>query len=153
VVGYAPVFTGLLQRFTVGQQRAAAGTRHWRAMDGIPEGGVVRIGEMEIRADEGYVMIGGRVVPMSARELGLLHALGTRAGRTVSREDLYRIVWGSELRRGDRSIDVYISKVRAKLEEALPGWRYIHTHVGFGYRLWPEAFTGLSHGRDRAVTP
>ena len=39
---------------------------------------------------------------------------------------------------GDRSIDVYIHKLRVKLEQALPDARYIHTHVGFGYRFAPE---------------
>jgi DNA-binding response OmpR family regulator len=39
---------------------------------------------------------------------------------------------------GDRSIDVYVHKLRAKLEAALPEWSFIHTHVGFGYRFTPE---------------
>jgi DNA-binding response OmpR family regulator len=47
-------------------------------------------------------------------------------------------VWGRTLRDGDRSIDVYVHKLRSKLEGALPGWRFIHTHVGFGYRFTPE---------------
>ena len=42
------------------------------------------------------------------------------------------------LRRGDRSVDVYVHKLHVKLDEALPESRYIHTHVGFGYRLHPE---------------
>lgn len=113
---------------------------------------VVRVGALEVRPTEGLVLAGGRVVPMSVRELGLLSALATRAGRVVSREDLYRIVWRAHLRTGDRSIDVYVHKLRAKLDEALPEWRFIHTHVGFGYRLWPEAFTALSHADDKAVT-
>jgi DNA-binding response OmpR family regulator len=105
-----------------------------------------------VRPSEGLVLAAGRVVPMSVRELGLLSALATRAGRVVSREDLYRLVWHGHLRAGDRSVDVYVHKLRAKLEAALPAWRFIHTHVGFGYRLWPEPFTSLSHGGDRAVT-
>ena len=54
------------------------------------------------------------------------------------REDLYRRVWGGELPTGDRCVDVYVRKLRAKLAEALPDWSFIHTHVGFGYRLEPE---------------
>src|SRR5918998_4714675 len=57
------------------------------------------------------------------------------AGRVVSREELYRQAWGATLRDGDRSCDVYVHKLRAKLERALPGQHFIHTHVGFGYRL------------------
>ena len=75
-----------------------------------------------------------------------------RTGRIVAREELYRMVWGAELRDGDRSIDVYVHKLRVKLEAALPGWRFIHTHVGFGYRLRPGAFTPFSQPGHRAVT-
>jgi DNA-binding response OmpR family regulator len=47
-------------------------------------------------------------------------------------------VWGAELRPGDRSVDVYVSKLRNKLESALPDRRFIHTHPGFGYRFQPQ---------------
>jgi DNA-binding response OmpR family regulator len=101
---------------------------------------------LEIRPGEGLVVAGGRVVPMSVRELGVLVALAGRAGRTVSRRELYELVWGAPLRDGDRSVDVYVHKVRAKLEEALPDTRLIHTHVGFGYRLDP-AVSHTFHNR------
>jgi DNA-binding response OmpR family regulator len=77
-------------------------------------------------------------VTLSVREFELLVALASQAGRIVRREALYALVWGGELRPGDRSIDVYVRKLRVKLEDALPDWRFIHTHVGFGYRLEPE---------------
>jgi DNA-binding response OmpR family regulator len=99
---------------------------------------VLRIGGLEIRPAEGLVLAGGRAVPMSVRELGLLVALARRTGRVVAREELYGLVWGTGLREGDRTIDVYVHKLRSKLEEALPELRFIHTHVGFGYRFAPE---------------
>ncbi|MDQ3555108.1 MAG: helix-turn-helix domain-containing protein, partial [Chloroflexota bacterium] len=40
--------------------------------------------------------------------------------------------------RGDRSVDVFVRKLRQKLEKASPTWRYIHTHFGVGYRFAPE---------------
>src|SRR5687768_1013308 len=111
---------------------------------------ILRIGEIEIRPAEGLVLAADRVVPMSVREFGLLVALATRPDRIVRREDLYRIVWERPLRPGDRSIDVYVHKLRTKLESALPDWRFIHTHVGFGYRLSPE----LSHAfHNQATNP
>jgi hypothetical protein len=39
---------------------------------------------------------------------------------------------------GDRAVDVFVRKLRQKLERAAPGWRYIHTHFGIGYRLEAE---------------
>ncbi|MFM8883355.1 MAG: helix-turn-helix domain-containing protein, partial [Solirubrobacterales bacterium] len=56
----------------------------------------------------------------------------------VSREVLYKSVWGSNLRVGDRTIDVYVRRLRVKLASQLPEWSFIHTHIGFGYRLQPE---------------
>lgn len=109
---------------------------------------VLQVGDLEIRAGEGLVLAGGRVVPMSVRELGVLAVLASRPGRVVSRAELYARVWGASLRDGDRSIDVYVHKVRSKLEQALPDRSFIHTHVGFGYRLEPD----LSHAFHNRAT-
>jgi DNA-binding winged helix-turn-helix (wHTH) protein len=51
-------------------------------------------------------------------------------------------VWGYAMARGDRSVDVFVRKLRQKLEKASPGWRYIHTHFGVGYRFSPEPAVG-----------
>ena len=100
-------------------------------------GELVRIGELEIRPQEGLVVADGRALVLSVREFDLLVVLVSNAGRIVSREELYRRAWGRTLRPGDRSCDVYVHKLRAKLERALPQRRFIHTHVGFGYRFDP----------------
>ncbi|HEV3284432.1 MAG TPA: winged helix-turn-helix domain-containing protein [Solirubrobacteraceae bacterium] len=100
--------------------------------------GVLYAGELEIRPDEGLVLATGRALTLSVREFELLVAMARRVGAIITREELYRTVWGSELRLGDRSVDVYVSKLRSKLEVALPDRRFIHTHPGFGYRFQPE---------------
>lgn len=95
-------------------------------------------GEIVVRPQDGLVLAGGKALKLSVREFDLLKELVRAQGGIVKREDLYRLVWGRELRCGDRSIDVYVHKVRAKLEAALPQRAFIHTHVGFGYRFAPE---------------
>ena len=80
----------------------------------------------------------GRPLMLSIRELRLLTELARRADRIMAREDLFKLVWGREMRAGDRSVDVYVRKLRVKLAEAMPAWRFIHTHFGFGYRLTAE---------------
>ena len=99
---------------------------------------VLRAGDLEIRPAEHLARARGRTLSLSVRELDLLAALARREGRIVPREELYETVWGAPLRADDRSVDVYVHKLRAKLGRALPGWRFIHTHFGFGYRLSPE---------------
>lgn len=107
-------------------------------MDGDTNGSVLHAGELEITVAEGLVRAGGTTLTLSVREFQLLVALVSHAGGIVRREELYRTVWGSELRPGDRSVDVYVSKLRAKLEAAMPDRRFIHTHPGFGYRFQPQ---------------
>jgi DNA-binding response OmpR family regulator len=95
-------------------------------------------GELEIRLGEGLVLANGRALMLSVREFELLAAMARRAGAVVTRAELYSAVWGGELRDGDRSVDVYVSKLRGKLEAAMPDRRFIHTHPGFGYRFQPQ---------------
>lgn len=110
---------------------------------------ILEADELKIRAREGLALVAGRAVPLSVREFQLLCALVRRQGGIVSRAELYSEVWGGELRNGDRSIDVYVHKLRSKLESALPHRRFIHTHVGFGYRFSAEP----SHPFHTPATP
>lgn len=93
------------------------------------------MGPLQIVPDEHLARAEGRALMLSIRELRLLTELARRADRIVTREELFRLVWGREMRVRDRSVDVYVRKLRVKLEAALPGWSFIHTHFGLGYRL------------------
>ena len=93
------------------------------------------MGPLQIIPDEHLARAEGRALMLSIRELRLLTELARRADRIVTREELFRLVWGREMRVRDRSVDVYVRKLRVKLEAALPEWSFIHTHFGLGYRL------------------
>jgi len=102
------------------------------------ESEVLRAGDLEVRPADHLALAQGRALSLSVRELDLLAALARRQGRIVAREELYATVWGASLREHDRSVDVYVHKLRSKLAGAIPGCRFIHTHFGFGYRFEPE---------------
>lgn len=99
---------------------------------------VIRIGPLEIRPAEFLALADGSPLQLTPHELDLLAALARRAGRIVGREELFAVVWHRSRRTDDRSVDVYVRKLRRKLADALPGWECIHTHFGFGYRFSPE---------------
>jgi DNA-binding response OmpR family regulator len=103
-----------------------------------PHSELLEIGPLEILPDEHLARANGRALTLSIHELRLLTELARRADRIMSREELYALVWGRDRRTGDRSVDVYVRKLRVKLQEALPMWRFIHTHSGLGYRLAAE---------------
>ena len=63
----------------------------------------------------------------------------------MEREEIYSRLWGYAMVRGDRSVDVFVRKLRQKLEKASPEWRYIHTHFGIGYRFAAEPADGSPH--------
>ncbi len=103
------------------------------------EAGPLVLGELEIRADRFQAFVGGRGVDLTRREFEVLQVLAEAGGRVLEREEIYQRVWGYAMARGDRSVDVFVRKLRQKLEQASPSWRYIHTHFGIGYRFHAEA--------------
>lgn len=96
------------------------------------------IGRLELRPKEFVACVDGVPLPLTVRELQLLTALAARRDRIVSRQELYSVVWQRPFRREERSVDVYVRRLRDKLEAAVPDWVFIHTHYGFGYRLSPQ---------------
>jgi DNA-binding response OmpR family regulator len=103
----------------------------------VAEEGVVRAGRLEIRLREHTALLDGVPLVLTVRELALLSELATHANRVLTREELYSAVWGGDLRPSDRSVDVYISRLRTKLARVIPDTRFIHTHFGIGYRFSP----------------
>ena len=110
---------------------------------------VLQVGPLEVLPEEHLARAGGRALTLSIRELRLLTELARRADRIMAREELFSLVWGREMRSGDRSVDVYVRKLRVKLDDALPAWLFIHTHFGFGYRLAAES---IQHDNGRFTT-
>jgi DNA-binding response OmpR family regulator len=95
-------------------------------------------GELAIRPDQFDAYVGSEPAGLSRKEYDLLRQLASAEGRVLEREVIYQRVWGYTMVRGDRSVDVFVRKLRNKLERISPDWRYVHTHFGVGYRFTPE---------------
>ena len=95
-------------------------------------------GEIEVRPDQFQAFAHGRSIDLTRREFELIALLSAAGGRVLEREEIYQRVWGYTMAHGDRSVDVFVRKLRAKLQQASPGWSYIHTHFGVGYRFAAE---------------
>jgi DNA-binding response OmpR family regulator len=118
--------------------RIEAVSRRRRRSQPRVEAGPMLAGEMEIRADQFQAFVGGTSLDLTRREFELLLLLAEAEGQVLEREAIYQRVWGYAMAHGDRSVDVFVRKVRLKLETASPDWSYIHTHFGVGYRFQPE---------------
>jgi DNA-binding response OmpR family regulator len=116
--------------------------------------GPIVSGELEIRPDMFEAFVGGRGVGLTRREFELIALLASASGKVVPREQIYERVWGYAMVHGDRSVDVFVRKLRRKLEQASPGWRYLHTHFGVGYRFQAEeADSEGDSGNDEPPEP
>jgi DNA-binding response OmpR family regulator len=108
---------------------------------GAPRDEVLRIANLELRPGEYQLLADGKRVGLTVREFQTFLVLAERPDRVVTRPEIYSLVWGGQMAYRDRSVDVFVRKVRRKLETAAPGWVYIHTHFGVGYRFSPERVT------------
>ena len=122
--------------------RIQAVLRRRRAGELPQEEATIEAGELAIRPDRYDAYVGEQGASLSRKEFELLRQLAAADGRVLEREDIYQRVWGYTMARGDRSVDVFVRKLRQKLEVVSPGWRYVHTHFGVGYRFAPEAAGG-----------
>lgn len=105
------------------------------------DNGPLTAGELTVRPDRYQAYVGERSIELTAREFQLLLLLAHN-DRVLERTEIYERVWGYAMAHGDRSVDVFVRKLRQKLLAASPGWTYIHTHFGIGYRFAPEPRQG-----------
>jgi DNA-binding response OmpR family regulator len=133
--------------------RIQAVLRRRRAGETPVEEATVVAGELAIRPDRFDAYVGALPASLSRKEFELLQQLAAAGGRVLEREEVYQRVWGYTMVRGDRSVDVFVRKLRQKLEQVSPGWRYVHTHFGVGYRFAPEPLDPDGAAAGAAAAP
>jgi DNA-binding response OmpR family regulator len=112
--------------------------------------GATEVGQITIRPDLYQAYASDASLELTAREFEILHLL-SQSDRVLRREEIYERVWGYAMAHGDRSVDVFVRKLRQKLRTASPAWSYIHTHFGVGYRFAPERDDQPAEQESQAV--
>lgn len=118
--------------------RIEAVVRRRRRAEVSHDVGPLIAGELEVRHDQYQAFVSGESVGLTRREFELLQLLARSQGRVIERDEIYQKVWGYAMAHGDRSVDVFVRKLRLKIQKRSAGWTYIHTHFGVGYRFDPE---------------
>jgi DNA-binding response OmpR family regulator len=118
--------------------RVEAVVRRRRRLESPQVSAPILAGEVEIHHDQYQAFVNRASIDLTRREFELIELLAGSGGRVLEREFIYQRLWGYSMVRGDRSVDVFVRKLRQKLERVSPEWRYIHTHFGIGYRFAAE---------------
>lgn len=105
-----------------------------RRISGKGTGGLLRAGPLVLDPARLAVTLNDRHVPLTAIEFGLLHALCERPGAVLTRAQLLDRVWGEGFFGGERTVDVHVRHIRAKLAAA-GGEGFVETVRGMGYRI------------------
>jgi DNA-binding response OmpR family regulator len=133
--------------------RIQAVLRRRRVGDVPLQDATVTAGGLAIRPDRFDAYAGEVPAGLSRKEYELLVQLAIADGRVLEREEIYQRVWGYTMVRGDRSVDVFVRKLRQKLVAVSPGWRYVHTHFGVGYRFAAERDVTELHAAPSHAPP
>jgi DNA-binding response OmpR family regulator len=110
-------------------------SRKRSAEDSGSGSGKLYVGELEIDPDRVEVRKDGEEVMLSPREFNLLYALAQSPGRVFQRGILLRQVWGEDEYIDERTVNVYVQRLRNKLGDNSSSPKIIETVRGFGYRL------------------
>jgi DNA-binding response OmpR family regulator len=124
-------------RELVARVRAAA-RRGVRAQD-VHRGEPLEIEELRIDPGAVQAFVAGRSANLTPTEFRLLYALALERGRVVTRDELLQKIWGRRQTRRDRTVDVFVRKLRDKIDRRAPKHAFVHTRYGVGYKLEAQA--------------
>ena len=125
----------LTKPFDPGELVARVRAQLRRSTEYASPGGVISVGELVVDPPGREASVGGRSLELTNKEFALLAHLAQNVGKVVSREELFSRSWGFDISFGSNSLDVYIYRLRRKIETSADRPRYLHTIKGYGYKL------------------
>ena len=124
----------------VARVRAAArrGVRAHEPTRGEP----IEIEELRIDPREVQAYVDGQSAELTPTEFRLLYALALERGRVISRDELLQKIWGRRETHRDRTVDVFVRKLREKIDRPASQHTFVQTRYGVGYALDPQSKQG-----------
>jgi len=104
----------------------------------VERGETIEVEELRIDPSLVQAFVAGESVGLTPTEFRLLHALAAERGRVVTRDELLQTLWGRRHTYRDRTVDVFVRKLRDKIDRSAPRHTFIQTRYGVGYRFEPE---------------
>jgi DNA-binding response OmpR family regulator len=119
--------------------RVRAASRRATRRDEAPRGDPINIEELRIDPREVQAFVDGDSAELTPTEFRLLYQLALERGRVVTRDELLQKIWGRRETHRDRTVDVFVRRLRDKIDRRASQHTFIQTRYGVGYRLEPEA--------------
>ena len=127
----------LVKPFSMGElvARVRANARRGTRPEQEQRGQAIEVEELRIDPREVQAFVHGESVGLTRTEFRLLYALAQERGRVVTRDELLQRVWGRRQSHRDRTVDVFVRKLREKIDRPARDHTFIQTRYGVGYKL------------------
>jgi two-component system alkaline phosphatase synthesis response regulator PhoP len=119
--------------------RVRAASRRASRREETPRGEPIVIEELRIDPREVQAYVDGESAELTPTEFRLLYQLALERGRVVTRDELLQKLWGRRETHRDRTVDVFVRRLRDKVDRRSQHHTFIQTRYGVGYRLEPVA--------------
>jgi DNA-binding response OmpR family regulator len=118
--------------------RVGAAARRGAAPQKAERGEPVEIEELRVDPREVQAFVDGQSAGLTPTEFRLLYSLALERGRVVSRDELLQRIWGRREKHRDRTVDVFVRKLREKIDRRASRHTFVQTRYGVGYSLEPK---------------
>jgi DNA-binding response OmpR family regulator len=115
--------------------RVRAASRRGTRTDELPRGEIIEIEELRIDPREVQAYVDGASAELTPTEFRLLYQLALDGGRVTTRDELLQKLWGRRESHRDRTVDVFVRRLRDKIDKKAPRHTFIQTRYGVGYKL------------------
>ena len=117
---------------------AAAARRGTRAQESR-HGEEIEVEELRLDPRNVQAYVDGTSAELTPTEFRLIYALALDQGRVLTRDELLQRVWGRRASHRDRTVDVFVRKLREKIDRRAPRHTFVQTRYGVGYKLEAQA--------------